>query len=139
MQIQQKLAFKGVKRQTPQRDLILAILRGAGGPLSAAQICQMAREKMPNLGLATLYRALKNLQESGLVRLVSLPDGLPRYEKSGLGQHHFQSRGCQQIWTIKHSSLGPLNEFRLEGGFVVEEHNSTFYGSCPQCKKSRAA
>ncbi len=121
------------KRQTVQRHQILSIIEDASGPLTAAQIYELTRHDMPDVGLSTVYRTLKMLQEVELVCPVTLPDGVARYEKSGRGPHHFQCRICGKIWTLQNGAVSSLSGLRLIGGFLVEDHESTFHGQCPSC------
>lgn len=129
-----QLTLRGIHRQTPQRALLLQILEAAQGPLSAADILRIGRGEMPDLGLATIYRTLKILGQEEAVRVVNLPDGLPRFERVGLGQHHFQCRVCQRIWTLQNDPLRPLKSAQWSGEWLIEDHSSTFYGCCVGCK-----
>lgn len=124
------------KRQTVQRHQIYQILEKASGPLTAAQIGELARHDVPDVGMSTVYRTLKMLQDADLVSLVTLPDGIARYEKSGRGPHHFHCRVCGQIWTLRSGIVSSLRGAHLSGGFLIEDHESTFHGQCPNCTPS---
>jgi len=52
--------------------LVLDILANADGHLDASEIYARARVREPRLSLATVYRALNALRESGLVRQMHL-------------------------------------------------------------------
>jgi Fe2+ or Zn2+ uptake regulation protein len=92
-----KLVPQSTHRQTAQRDQVLEVLKNAGGPLTAPEIYSLVRKYMPEIALATFYRALKLMQDDERVRYICLPDGVSRYEIVGLGQHHFQCRVCHRI------------------------------------------
>jgi Fe2+ or Zn2+ uptake regulation protein len=124
------------QRQTVQREQISDTLEKASGPLTALQISEFARCEVPDVGLSTVYRALKMLQEANLVRLVTLPDGVPRYEKTGRGPHHFHCRTCGGIWTVQRADVTSVQGERLIGGFLVEDHESTFHGQCAGCNST---
>lgn len=122
------------QRQTRQRGAILQAIDTADGPLSVPEIYDRARQELPKLGIATVYRTLKLLSEAGQIQLVILPSGETRYEKSGLGHHeHFQCRMCEQVFDLAacpvHIPAGTV----LAGGFVVEDHEMTLYGVCGSC------
>lgn len=125
---------KNLPRQTRQRICVLKVIEDAGGPLEIAEILQRAHEHMPNLGLATVYRTLRLLQESHQVRSVNLPDGLYRYELAGLGPHHFKCRSCQRIYTLPEEVLPTRCKTSHKLGFVIEAQESVFYGRCPNCQ-----
>ncbi|MFN9975666.1 MAG: Fur family transcriptional regulator, partial [Phycisphaerae bacterium] len=67
-------------RHTSQRIAIEASLRSAQRPLSPAEILDAAKPDAPTINLATVYRTLKRLIESGLIRPVELPGEPSRYE-----------------------------------------------------------
>jgi Fur family ferric uptake transcriptional regulator len=122
------------QRQTRQRQQILDVITEADGPLSVAEIHERARRAVPNLGIATVYRTIKLLQEASQIHAVGLPDDESRYEKAGLGHHeHFRCRSCQQVFDLPDCPLPFLHGTTLKGGFVVEDHDLTLYGLCPQC------
>lgn len=122
------------QRQTRQRTAILSCIAEAEGPLSVPEIYGRAREILPTLGMATVYRTLKLLQEARQIQLVILSGGETRYEKTGLGHHeHFQCRLCEQVFDL---SVCPVHIPRgtvLAGGFIVEDHEMTLYGLCADC------
>ena len=122
------------QRKTQQRDAILQVITEAPGPLSIPEIHQRASEKLESLGLATVYRTLKLLQESEQIQPVILPSGESRFESAQRGHHeHFQCRSCSQVFDVHTCSLPKARGAILPGGFVIEDHELTFYGTCPQC------
>ena len=131
----QSLVLESTKKKTRQRREVLRILRQAHGPLSSFEIHRLACQTVPHISLATVYRNLRSMQSEGNVRSVVLPDGVMRFEASQRGQHHFQCRVCHEIWTFPDNLPAPTHQPKLGGGFVIEDHNTTFYGRCPTCKK----
>ncbi|HEX9998802.1 MAG TPA: transcriptional repressor [Abditibacterium sp.] len=124
------------QRQTRQRDAILRVIAEAGGPLSVPEIHERAQIAHAGVGIATIYRTLKLLQENAQIQAVILPSGESRFEPVGHGHHeHFQCRKCQQVFDIHVCPLNLPRNTTLEGGFVVEDHELTLYGTCPQCVK----
>lgn len=122
------------QRQTRQRDAILDAILGSAGPLTVQEIHERAQERVPGLGIATVYRALKLLLEAGQVQQVVLPTGETRYEPAELGHHHhFHCRVCDSVYDLDACPVEiPRNE-PYAGGFFVEDHEVTLYGTCPAC------
>lgn len=121
-------------RQTRQRDAIMRVIAEASGPLSVPEIHQRALETHQGLGIATVYRTLKLLQESAQIQPVILPSGESRFEPSGHGHHeHFQCRRCGEVFDIHACPLDLPHGQKLPGGFIVEDHELTLYGTCPTC------
>jgi Fe2+ or Zn2+ uptake regulation protein len=53
------------RRTTRQKEAIKAVLEEQAGPLLPDDIHRLAVKSVPSLGIATVYRSLKNLQEEG--------------------------------------------------------------------------
>ncbi|RYG70368.1 transcriptional repressor [bacterium] len=122
------------QRQTRQRDAILRVIADASGPLSVPEIHERAKVAHAGIGIATIYRTLKLLQENAQIQAVILPSGESRFEPVGHGHHeHFQCRKCNQVFDIHVCPLNLPRNTTLEGGFVVEDHELTLYGTCPLC------
>lgn len=122
------------QRQTRQRDAILRVIAEADGPLSVPEIHDLARRDHAAIGLATIYRTLKLLQEGGQIQSVILPSGESRFEAAHQGHHeHFQCRDCQHVFDLHVCPLQLPRNTVLGGGFVVEDHELTLYGLCPDC------
>ncbi|MFB3855433.1 MAG: Fur family transcriptional regulator [Vicinamibacterales bacterium] len=123
-------------RDTAQRRAIRKALEDGGRPLSRTEILAAARRVVPRLGIATVYRTLKNLEAEGLVRPVDLPGNVPRYEVSAKHHHHhFHCAGCGRVFEVD-SCPGDLAHMAPRG-FVVEDHDVILYGRCPDCARPR--
>ncbi len=122
------------QRKTQQREAILQVIADAPGPLSVPEIHTKATEKLDSLGIATVYRTLKLLQENEQIQAVILPTGESRFESAEHGHHeHFQCRTCTRVFDVHTCSLPKARGVTLPGGFVIEDHELTYYGTCPDC------
>lgn len=121
------------QRSTRQRDVIARILDGAEGPLAVGDVLERAQAAAPGVGIATVYRTLKLLCGQGRIHPVTL-DGETRYEASGRGHHHhFSCTACGRVFTLHSCPLTLPSGTVYPGGFVVEAHEITLYGKCPEC------
>jgi Fur family ferric uptake transcriptional regulator len=129
-----------MERATRQNTAIRAALDSAGRPLSPAEVLDEARRHVAALGLATVYRNLKALVDSGAVQVVTLPGEVPRYELARQGHHHhFRCDACQRVFDV-HQCPGDLAGI-APPGFAVSRHEITLYGLCSDCRpasKTRA-
>ncbi len=124
-------------RDTRQREVIGRLLQNAEGPLGVPELHARALGELPRLGLATVYRTLKLLQEQGAAHIVTL-DGENLYEASGRGHHHhFACRQCARVFTLSTCPVALPSGTVYPGGFVVEAHEVTLYGLCPGCASRR--
>ena len=122
------------QRHTRQRDVIVAVIRDASGPLTVNEILARAQERVPGLGVATVYRTLKLLHEAAKIQTVILPSGETRYESSGLGHHHhFHCRVCDEVFDLNDCPVNIPGDHELGNGFRVESHELTLYGVCAEC------
>ncbi|MFD3004992.1 zinc uptake transcriptional regulator [Thermus tengchongensis] len=121
-----------MERSTRQRRAIREAFLEAGRPLSPQEVLELARKKVPSLGLATVYRTLKGLVEEGFLTPVALPGEPSRYEPAGREHHHhFLCRLCGRVFELSGCDLAL--EGHLPPGFQAEGHEVTVFGRCPEC------
>ena len=122
-------------RNTRQRGAILEVLELEDRPLSPQEILQKAKNKIPKLGIATVYRTIKDFLHAGKLNEIVLPGESQRYEiKTDHHHHHFWCRICDRAFVIK-GCPGTLN-FHPPKGFKTESHEVTFKGICSECFSS---
>jgi Fur family ferric uptake transcriptional regulator len=127
-----------MERSSRQRDAIRQALEQAGRPLLPTEILAAAQAEVPALGIATVYRNLKQLAEAGEVQTVELPGAAPRFEPGGHHHHHhFSCTGCQRVFDV-HACPGDMHKL-APAGFTVERHELTLYGRCDDCSVASTA
>ncbi len=122
-------------RATPQRDAIRAAIASAGRPLSPQEILDLAREAIPSLGQATVYRTLSMLEDAGEVAPVDLPGEARRYElqeAADTHHHHFQCDDCGSVYDVD-GCPGGIRDI-LPKGFSLRDHEIILYGRCAACR-----
>ncbi len=121
-----------LRRNTTQRQLVLATIRN-NGHLSAMDIHLMIRQSNPEVSLATVYRNLGILLETGQIRMVG---GLMQHElyDARLDAHaHFFCQTCGQIMDVE-DGIDPAALARLQQqGYLVRESRANYYGQCKNC------
>ena len=70
-----------MQRNTAQRRAIQAVFWSIERPLSPLEVLAAAQDELPGLGIATVYRSLKDLVEEQWLVVVELPGEAPRYER----------------------------------------------------------
>lgn len=128
------MAKSPLQRDTSQRRAILQAVQESKRPLSPQEILERAQTSVPTLGIATVYRAMKSLEEASEVAAVDLPGEGRRYERAGMKHHHhFSCRGCGKVYDLEGC---PGNMDRLvPPGFQLETHEILLYGLCAACGK----
>ncbi|HRN17909.1 MAG: transcriptional repressor [Trueperaceae bacterium] len=122
-------------RRTPQQHAVLDALEAADGPLTARELHERARARLPSLGLATVYRHLSRLEQGGRVVAVHLAQDAVRYEPAGRGHHHhFRCVRCSAVLELDGACpVAMLEGATLPGGLTVLGHELTLFGLCPAC------
>ena len=123
------------KRNTRQQQVVRGVFLNSPRPLNAGEVLRAARRKLRALGIATVYRQIKNLHTEGLLQPVEIPGQAIRYELSGkVHHHHFQCRNCDSVFEIEGcpGNLDPL----LPKDFTLEGHTLLLHGLCQACKSA---
>ena len=123
-------------RRTSQGSAITMVVRDATGPLRPLEILELASRIVPTLGIATVYRQLRRLQDAGQVRAVDLGVNDVRYEPTDRGHHHhFLCSECEEAFDI-HGCAEGISEM-VPPGFMVQTHEITLYGQCEECRTGK--
>jgi Fur family ferric uptake transcriptional regulator len=124
-----------MERNTKQRDAIREVFERTARPLGPTEVLEEGRAHVAGLGIATVYRTINSLVESGWLVPVELPGEAPRYERSGAAHHHhFRCRACDRVFEIQ-GCPGDLTEL-TPTGFVLEAHEVVLYGVCASCARA---
>lgn len=122
-------------RITKQRKAIFQALEGDTTHPTADEIFQRVKQDLPSISLATVYRNLKLLADSGLILEISTPDGPNRYDPQTQRHYHFMCKRCERVDDVELPVQRTL-ERRLEQStqYEVHTHELIFYGVCPSCR-----
>lgn len=122
-----------MQRDTRQRRAIRRVFANIERPLTAQEVLERGQRIVPSLGLATVYRALKNLVREGWLSAVELPGEGLRYELAERPHHHhFLCRSCDQAFEVHHCPE-ELEQLAPDG-FEVEGHELILFGRCEPCR-----
>ncbi|MGE5403507.1 MAG: Fur family transcriptional regulator [Candidatus Saccharibacteria bacterium] len=129
------LRSKGCK-VTPQRRLIIDILRECGEHMTAEEILAQARLKQPNLSAATVYRNLNTMTNLGLIERVEIHDKGRCFELNN-GQHHHHLV-CIECGRAEEIGCCPISDLikavAKESDFEIMSHSFEITGYCRDCK-----
>lgn len=125
-------------RTSSQRQ-IYQLLQATLDEISAQEIHQRLRLQGQRRGLATVYRALRGLQQEGLVYARPLVNGEQGF---GLCERATPHCICVQCGDSVRLAGNPLDEFvqslTQRAGFLVYYHTLEFVGLCLSCQGDRA-
>jgi len=122
---------------TPQRRLLLSIMREAGRHLDAKEVYRRASERDPNISLATVYRNLRVFEKQGLINERHLGQARCYYEMKRLGEHqHLVCEACGQVIEFESPLIRKLvAEVQRKNNFSVTKVELYLEGRCHKCKE----
>lgn len=127
-------------RLTARQDQLLQALQAATTELSGQDLHALLRRSSTPMGLATVYRHLRQLQQWGLVRCRHLPSGEALFAPTERDDHHLTCVDCGGTRRLPHCPVHDLELPRGElDGFLPLFHTLEFYGLCPACQQRQAA
>jgi Fur family ferric uptake transcriptional regulator len=123
---------------TRQRDLVAQVLFLADDHLSVEGIRRELKQRGEQVGIATVYRTLDLLVESGLVRAHEFGEGFRRYEAMARqsDHEHLICERCGRVVEFANERLERmLPVLADEHGFQHRRHKVEVYGVCRSCRQ----
>lgn len=129
------------KRNTIQRQLVIAAVRSLGNHPTAEQVYNDIITKYPDISKGTVYRNLNTLVESGLLSKVSVPSAADRYDYILTKHYHVQCTRCKKFINVQGLDYNQNLDDKIAQltGFRMENHDIVFSGLCPECQIKAAA
>jgi len=121
---------------TSKQQHLLKELKRSKGELSGQDLHARLRRSSTPMGLATVYRHLRLLQQLGLVRCRHLPSGEALYAPAERDEHHLTCVDCGSTETLE---VCPVHNVQLGeqqlNGFRPLFHTLEFFGLCTACQQ----
>ena len=125
-------------RRGGARTAVVEALAGHDCAVTALDLEDEMRRGKPAVGRASVYRALEQLEQLGLVQRIEVCRGTAGYERvdpTGHHHHHAICRECGRMVPFEDSRLERALE-HVAGempGFAVAEHDVVLRGVCERC------
>ena len=128
-------------RMTRQRKVILEEVRSdLDRHMTADEIYEEVRKRLPRISLGTVYRNLEILAELGAIQKLELSGSIKRFD--GNPSRHYHIR-CMRCGRVDNAPVAPLQQIedKLYGAtvFTIIGHRLEFEGFCPGCATEAAA
>ena len=124
-------------RRGGARTAVVEALAGHNCAVTALELDDELRRRRPPVGRASVYRALDQLEELGLVQRIEVTRGTAAYERvepSGHHHHHAICRTCGRMVTFEDSGLEQvIRRVSKEMPFEISEHDVVLRGLCERC------
>jgi len=128
-------------KYTKQRELILEIIYNNDGHFTPEDIYNLIKQTYPTvkLGIATVYRTLTLLEESGIVSSISFGVQGKKYE-FGLTEHHdhlvcMECGGIEEF--IDETIEKRQEEIAKKHNFEMRDHIMKIVGICQACQAKK--
>lgn len=127
-------------RMTNQREMILKELKKSGEHLSADELYERVKKKMPRISLATVYRNLEILSEAGEIGKLEISGRLKRFDCHIGNHHHIYCIKCNRIDDLD-IELDTIDyeDLSQTAGYNVTGCRIEVCGLCPECQKKMAS
>ena len=123
-------------RPTRQRMAVAAALASVDDFRSAQEIHDLIVQQGGTVGLATVYRTLQRLAESGEVDMLRSEDGEAIWRQcSETHHHHLVCRGCGATVEVEGPAVERWTDtIAAEHGYADISHTLELFGTCPACR-----
>ncbi|QIK76018.1 Fur family transcriptional regulator [Nocardioides piscis] len=123
-------------RPTRQRTAVVEAMTSFGDFRSAQDIHDLLGRGSTPVGLATVYRTLNALVESGEVDMLRTEDGEAIYRRcSAAHHHHLVCRSCGATVEVEGPAVERWTQaIADEHGFADVSHTLEIFGTCSSCR-----
>ena len=122
---------------TRQRRAVLQTFLDCENHVSAEELYNMVSSSESRIGLATVYRTLALLTQSGLASELDFGDGQKRYEHRYMHSHHDHMicTECGRIIEFNHPLIEKFQEeVAADNKFTITSHKLDLFGICNECR-----
>ena len=128
-------------RMTQQRQVILEVVEDDHSHLTADEIYERVRKKLPKISMGTVYRNLDILSSCGFIK--KLEPGHPQMRFDGNTKEHYHVI-CTKCGKVSDACIEPSDNTleNLENAlgnltrYGIFGHKLEFMGLCPACMES---
>ncbi len=122
-------------RITPQREMIVEALAHGEAHATAEQVFNQVHQRSQAVNLATVYRTLELLVDTGLASRVVMADGQALYSTAHHGPHlHLVCRHCAATFTADSDLLAALDQvLETKYQFQADLQHISLVGVCNAC------
>jgi len=126
-------------RRGGARTAVIEALANHDCAVTALDLEEELRERQAGVGRASVYRALEQLEQLGLVQRIEVCRGTAGFERidpTGHHHHHAICRDCGRMVPFEDKSLEQaLDKVAGTMSFDVTEHDVVLRGRCDRCTR----
>lgn len=129
----------GASRVSRARRTIVTLIAATEGAFTVEDLHGSLAGADAGIGLATVYRAVAALIDTGFLATVGKRAGVALYARCGGGEHHHHlvCTGCGTIAPIDCPLDAGLKNAARRSGYTITGHEVVLYGLCTDCGSER--
>jgi len=123
------------ENKTNQRKVILEELSKVKTHPTADEVYDMAKKRISNISLATVYRNLEWLVGKQQIRKLNIAGERKRYDADMKRHYHLRCKTCGKVNDLFVDELDKVEEIldKLKGVNGIKEYEIEFQGICKNC------
>lgn len=131
-ELNERLAARGF-RSTSQRERVYDVLLQERDHPTAEEVFLRAKQRLPDISMATVYNCLAALVKCSLVKQVKAHRGAARFCPNMREHCHFYCQACGSVFDIALEAGEP--EIQMPRGFKPAHFDIAIHGLCPDCAR----
>ena len=125
----------GAAALTPQREVVLRVVREREEHMTANEIFEAARALLPTISFATVYNSLRYLKDAGLIGEVTFGNGASRFDRETARHDHAVCSNCGRLTDFDlPATVELVRAAARRTRFKPESIHLTLVGLCPDCR-----
>ncbi len=117
-------------RWTRQLKVVIDIVYSSNEPMSADEVYEIARKRLPNISLGTVYRNLNKLVKEGLIS-ETRAGSVQVFIKHPFTNATFECEVCGRLECVPFEIK--LSDMEKQAGHQVKRWNLRMTGVCKEC------
>jgi Fur family ferric uptake transcriptional regulator len=136
--VEKRILATGGKRSRSRSAVIESFFR-CGRHVTVEELTRIVKDRSPEVGTVTVYRALKLLARLGYVNELDFGEGVTRYESNLSAHHdHLVCRSCGVVTEFFDPRIEELQaEVAKAHRFRPVAHRLDIHGYCRKCDRKR--
>jgi len=129
----------GLKATLPRMRVLEIIRASAQRHLSAEDVYRRLIEENVDIGLATVYRVLTQLEQAGILARSTFDSGRSVFEiDEGRHHDHLICVSCGRVDEFHDAAIEERQIAVAQArGYELQEHSLALYGLCLQCRTAK--
>ncbi|MFY9511604.1 MAG: ferric iron uptake transcriptional regulator [Rubrivivax sp.] len=130
----------GLKATLPRLKVLEVFRTSKTRHLSADDVFRHLMEHDGDVGLATVYRVLSQLEQAGLIERSAFGEDRAVYELNEGSHHdHLVCIKCGQVDEFTDTTIEARQQaVAKQHGYLLTDHRLALYGLCPKCGAAKA-